>query len=195
MTVHIFWAVSSPSCAAFALRKTADDREIHGEVVQTLKDNFYVDDCLKSVASEEAVSLVQDLSNLCQKGGFTLTKWISNKRTVLQSLTEECRAKECKELDLDKDSLPVERALGLLWCAETDSFKLKMEIQEKSCTRRGMLSVSSSVYDPLGILAPVVIPAKIMLQELCRRNCGWDETVPYDILCGWTRWFKEQNAL
>ncbi len=197
MTVHLFGAVSSPSCAAFALRKTADDHkcEFREEVVQTLKDNFYVDDCLKSVASEEAVSLVQDLSNLCQQGGFTLTKWISNKRTVLHSLHEECRAKEWKELDLDKDSLPVERALGLLWCAETDSFKFKIEIQEKSCTRRGMLSVSSSVYDPLGFLAPVVLPAKIMLQELCRRNFGWDETVPHDILRGWTRWLKELNAL
>ncbi len=70
-----------------------------------------------------------------------------------------------------------------------------MEIQEKSCTRRGMLSVSSSVYDPLGFLAPVVLPAKIMLQELCRRNFGWDETVPHDILRGWTRWLKELNAL
>ncbi|XP_042586291.1 uncharacterized protein LOC122138292 [Cyprinus carpio] len=198
MTVHLFGAVSSPSCAAFALRKTADDHqcEFHEEVVQTLKENFYVDDCLKSVASEEeAVSLVQDLSNLCQQGGFNLTKWISNKRTVLQTLPEECRAKEWKELDLDKDSLPVERALGLLWCAETDSFKFKLEIQEKSCTRRGMLSVSSSVYDQFGILGPVVLPAKIMLQELCRRNFGWDETVPYEILCGWTRWLKELNAL
>ncbi len=165
MTVHLLGAVSSPSCAAFALQKTADDHqfEFREEVVQTLKENFYVDDCIKSVASEEeAVSLVQDLSNLCQQGGFTLAKWISNKRTVLQTLPEQCRAKEWKELDLDKDSLPFERALGLLWCAETDSFKFKLEIQEKSCTRCGMLSVSSSVYDPLGFLAPVVLPAKIV---------------------------------
>ncbi len=71
MTVHLFGAVSSPSCAAFALRKTADDHkcEFREEMVQTLKDNFYVD-CLKSVASEEAGSLVQDLSNLCQQGGL-----------------------------------------------------------------------------------------------------------------------------
>lgn len=91
--------------------------------------------------------------------------------------------------------MPVERALGLLWCAETDSFKFKMEVQEMSCTRYGMLLVSSSVYNPLRFLAPVVLPAKIMLQELCRRNFGWDETVPHKILHDWTRWFKELNAL
>ncbi|GAA6082877.1 uncharacterized protein LOC122138292, partial [Tachysurus ichikawai] len=153
--------------------------EFREEVVQTLKENFYVDDCLNSVASkEEAACLDKDLSILCQRGGFTLTKWSSNKRTVLQTLPKECRDKEWKNLDLDRDSLPVERALGLLWCAETDSFNFKMEVQEKSCTRRGMLSVSSSVYDPLEFLAPIVLPAKIMLQELCRRKYGWDETMP-----------------
>jgi len=81
------------------LRKTADDHqsELREEVVQTLNENFYVDDCLKSVASEdEAVCLFKDLSILCQRGAFTLSKWSSNKRTVLQTIPEEHRAKEWK---------------------------------------------------------------------------------------------------
>ena len=51
MTVHLFGAVSSPSCASFALRKTADDNQsdFPAAVVQTVKENFYVDDCLKSM--------------------------------------------------------------------------------------------------------------------------------------------------
>ena len=89
----------------------------------------------------------------------------------------------------------MERALGLQWCAETDAFNFKMEVQQKTCTRRGMLSVSSSVYDPLGFLAPVVLPAKIMLQELCRRNLGWDEATPQDILQQWTRWMEDLDML
>lgn len=58
-----------------------------------------------------------------------------------------------------------------------------------------MLSVSSSVYDPLGFLAPVLLPAKIMLQERCRRNFGWDETVPQELLYHWTRWLEELDKL
>lgn len=55
MTVHAFTAMSSPSCAIFALRKTADDKQAISlaEVIQTVKENFYVDDCLKSMVSEE----------------------------------------------------------------------------------------------------------------------------------------------
>ncbi|KAK0142160.1 hypothetical protein N1851_020144 [Merluccius polli] len=191
MTAHLFGAVSSPSCASFALRKTADDNQsdFPAAVVQTVKENFYVDDCLKSMGSEEeATFMVKNLTSLCKKGGFTLTKWVGNNRTMLHTLPEEHRAKDLHELNLDRDKLPVERALGLQWCAETDAFNFKMDVQQKTCTRRGMLSVSSSVSDPLGFLAPVVLPAKIMLQELCRRNLGWDDTTPQDILQQWTRW-------
>ena len=95
MTVHLFGAVSSPSCAIYALRKTADDNQADfpTEVIQTVKENFYVDDCLKSIASEEeAILMVKHLTALCHRGGFALTKWSSNNRTVLQTLSEEHRA-------------------------------------------------------------------------------------------------------
>ncbi|XP_063068882.1 uncharacterized protein LOC134460379 [Engraulis encrasicolus] len=198
MTVHLFGAVSSPSCAIFALRKTADDSQADfpEEVVSTVKENFYVDDCLKSVESEEeALSMVKHLTTLCKKGGFTLTKWTSNSRTVLQALSEDQRAKDLKELDMDRDELPVERALGLRWCVEEDTFTFKLDLPQRSYTRRGMLSVASSVYDPLGFLAPVMLPAKQMLQELCRRTVGWDDAIPQDLLHQWTRWLEELDML
>lgn len=89
----------------------------------------------------------------------------------------------------------MERALGLLWCVETDSFRFKMEMKRQSLTRRGMLSVTSSVYDPLGFLAPVTMPAKMMQQELCRRGCGWDDDLPKDILPRWKRWLEDLGQL
>lgn len=58
-----------------------------------------------------------------------------------------------------------------------------------------MLSVSCSVYDTLGFVAPVVLPAKMMLQELCRRNIGWDDTIPQDMLHQWNRWIKDLDLL
>lgn len=198
MTVHLFGAVSSPSCASYALRKTADENQsefVH-EATQSVKQNFYVDDCLKSSATEgEAVQMIQDIGALCQKGGFMLEKWTSNSRIVLQAITEDQRAKDLKELDLDRDKLPVERALGLQWCVETDSFGFKMEMKQQPFTRRGMLSVSSSVYDPLGFLAPVTLLAKMMQQELCRRGCGWDDELPQDILPQWKKWLEDVDQL
>ena len=124
-----------------------------------------------------------------------MTKWISNSKAVLQTIEEEHRVKDLKELDLDRDELPVERALGLQWCVESDTFKFKMAMKEQPQSRRGMLSIISSVYDPLGFLAPVTLPAKVKLQELCRRRCGWDDNIPADIGHQWRRWLEDLKRL
>lgn len=198
MTVHLFGAVSSPSCANYALRKTADDNagQFPSEVVATVKNNFYVDDCLKSLPSEEeAIQMVKNLTTLCRKGGFNLSKWISNSRSVLTSIPQEHRTKETKELDLDWESLPLERALGLQWCVENDQFKFKTTIKEQPQTRRGILSVVSSLYDPLGFLASFTLSAKLILQELCKRRYAWDEDIPPYFSQQWSEWLKDLEKI
>lgn len=131
---------------------------------------------------------MQDLTALCTKGGFRLNKWVSNSRVVIASIPEEKRAKEIKDLDLDPDVLPVERALGVQWCIESDSLQFKFDIQDRPLTRRGILSMVSSVYDPLGFLSSVILPARQILQELSRRMLGWDEGIPVVLAEKWHNW-------
>ena len=86
MLVHLFGGASSPSCANFTLKKTAEDNKAAFDTitVETVKRNFYVNDCLKSVATNPgAVRLVGELREMLSKGGFRLTKWISNSRDVI----------------------------------------------------------------------------------------------------------------
>ena len=81
MTVHPFGGTWSPSYANFALLQTAEDNkgEVSGEVLSSVRRNFYVDDLLKSLPDEnKAISFVKNLSELLTKGGFHLTKWTSN---------------------------------------------------------------------------------------------------------------------
>lgn len=198
MEVHLFGATSSPSCASYALRRCAEDNKDYFDaaVVDTVLHNFYVDDCLRSVASEqEAVKLHRDLKDICHTGGFKLTKWMTNNRNVLSSIPQEDRATEVKDLDLDQDSLLIERALGVQWCIQTDQFKFHVNIQQKPLTRRGILSMMSSVYDPLGMLSPVILPARNVLQELCRLRTGWDDVVPDHFALQWSKWMEELHQL
>lgn len=198
MTVHLFGAVSSPSIANFALRKTAQDnlKTFTPEVTNTIMENFYVDDCLKSIPTEqEAMKLMSDLIEICHQGGFHLSKWVSNSRTVLAAVPPEDRAKEVKKLDLNKDQLPMERALGLQWCVQSDTFKFNITISERVHTRRGILSMVSSIYDPLGFLSPLTLPAKLLLQELCRQSFGWDVPIPNTASEQWTRWTSSLSQL
>ena len=198
MTSHLFGAVSSPSCANFALKRTADDNEgkYDTEVLNTIRRNYYVDDCLKAVRDEKrAICLVKELTAVCATGGFKLTKWASNSRSVLNSVPAEERAKEVKNLDLDTDNLPVERALGMRWDVESDTFFFMITPKQQSLTRRSILSVLNSVYDPLGLLAPVMLTGKAILQELCKLNCGWDEEIPNDLADKWKEWLRELNLV
>lgn len=196
MMVHLFGSVSSPSCANFALRRTAEDnrRYFDVEAVNTVKRNFYVDDCLKSVRNEErAMLLAEWLRRLLAKGGFRLTKWLSNSRKVIESIPESERAESVKEICLNK--LPVERALGVQWNVESDTFGFKIVVKDRPTTRRGLLSIVASVYDPLGFAAPYILPAKAVLQDLCRAKIGWDDTIPSEHLQRWLKWLEDLPKL
>ncbi len=180
------------------MRRCAEDNKnsFDATVVDTVLCNFYVNDCLRSVASkQEAVKLYQDLKAICQTGGFRLTKWMSNNQDVLSSIPQEDRATEVKDLDFDQDSLAIERALGVQWCIRSDQFKFHVNIQQKPLTRRGILSMMSSVYDPLGMLSPILLPAKNILQELCRLRTGWDDAVPDHLAQQWSTWIEELQQL
>ncbi len=158
--------------------------------------NFYVDDCLKSVPNhDQAVALYNNLTDLCASGGFHLTKWASNSRALLTSIPEGERVKDVRDLDLSKDAFPVERALGVLWCVNSDMFKFKVSLKEQPVTRRGILSIASSIYDPLGFLAPVILPAKILMQQLCKERLAWDDDIPEQFAKRWKAWLQELQQL
>ena len=105
MRVHLFGGASSPSCASYALRKTVDDNslELDAATVKIVKENFYVDDCLRSVPSEDkAIRLVSELREMLSRGGFRLTKWISNSKAVNETISESERLPTAKVLDFNK---------------------------------------------------------------------------------------------
>ena len=198
MLVHIFGATSSPSVATFALQQCATDfaDEFGQETAKTVKKNFYVDDCLKSTYDEDtAVILCTELRSMLAKGGFRLTKWSSNSRKLLNSIPEKERAQGFQDLDLDEDNLPMERALGIQWCAESDQFRFKINLKDRPLTRRGLLSLVSSIFDPLGFLAPVILSAKRILQDLCRRKYSWDEELPDTVVKSWNKWISSLPQL
>ena len=198
MTVHLFGAASSPGCSNFALKTTADDNEekVGSAAAEFLRRDFYVDDGLKSVPTvEKAVELVRSVKEMCKRGGFNLHKFVSNSKEVIQSIPVEDRAEDIKKLDLDQDILPIERALGIQWCIENDSFNFRITLKDKPCTRRGILSTVSSIFDPLGFVAPVLLEGKKILQELCKEDTGWDDPVPSEIKAKWEKWRSDLPLL
>ena len=180
MLVHLFGAISSPACANFALRKTAEDNKgsFSLEVTHTVKRNFYVDDCLKSLPAEpSAIAHVNSLRSLLSRGGFRLIKWVSNSPMVNGAIPDSERSKEIKSIDRDKDDPHVQRALGIQWCVMSDTFGFSICQKPRSPTQRGVLSAANSIFDPLGFLAPFILTARQILQDLCCIKLEWDEEI------------------
>ena len=104
-----------------------------------------MDDFLYSAENiQHAKSLKQNLISLLQKGGFKLSKWQSN-------------VKELCEKDSDVESVT---ALGLEWNLISDGLKLCRGFAGKEhtiITHRVVLSVASSIFDPLGLASPFTI--------------------------------------
>ena len=153
-----------------------------------MRRNFYVDDCLKSVESEEqAIQLQAELREVLSRGGFRLTKFMSNSRKVLASIPESKIASSAKDLDFSSPTL--QRALEVRWDVT------KATVKDKPFTRRGILSIVSSMYDPLGFAAPFILLAKATLQDLCRQKLGWDEFIPEESLKQWHKWLNDLPIL
>ena len=86
----------------------------------------------------------------------------------MMSIPKEERSDSIRELNFYQPT--VERALGVRCDVIKDEFVFKVASKEKQPTRQGLLSIVSSIYDPLGFTAPFILSAKILLQELCKNG-------------------------
>ena len=164
--------------------------------IDTVNNCFYVNDCLASApTAKEAKQLLSELCSLLNKREFQLTKWTSNNRDVLKAVPAEKCSKEVSKIDLSHNSLPKEHAVSLNWNTDSDILSFYVKINPKPATTRGMLSIISSIYDPLGFGAPIVQPTKVLLQDLCSIKLGWDDPILKQYLSIWEQWLGELPKL
>ena len=195
MNVHLFGNGPSPAVATYGLRRTAIDGE---EAKKFICRNFYVNDGLTSLSSTQgATDLVKSAQATLATANLRLHKVVSNSVEVMEAFPAEDRAKDVRDLDLRHDSLPAQRSLGVFWDLETDAFTFKVSLPEKPFTRRGVLSIVNSVYDPLGFAVPVMLEGRKILQQLVHMGertkenntpLAWDDPLPTAMINRWTRW-------
>lgn len=144
-------------------------------------NNSFMDDICCSVASEsEAIDLQSQLVAMLQAGGFQLSKWASNSSLLLSKIEDKDKLESC--LKWDDSSLKV---LGLAWYPVQDAFGFQVNVEHQVCTKRNVLSLTASIFDVLGLLAPVILYAKLLIKYLWQLNIGWDATPPEHIQVLW----------
>lgn len=191
----IFGASCSPTTAIYVKNTNAERfQSEHPKAVEAIVRKHYMDDYLNSFETlEEAVEISQAIRDIHKEANFELKKWSSNATALLEALGEVSRTKETIKLE---NSIDTERVLGLIWKPNEDSLAFNLNLaripqkilQNDTPTKREALRIVMSLFDPLGLVSPVTIRAKQILQEVWRRGIAWDEALDSDLATSWRKW-------
>jgi hypothetical protein len=160
-----FGVSSSPFLAIRVLQRLADD-EAHAypTAAQVIKSHLYVDDLLSGANSiEEARKIRDEVIALLSRGGFSIRQWAANDKRIIDDLaTSVLHAK----FTFDEDRSF--KTLGITWSTDGDKlhYSLKSIKITERITKRKILSEIAKIYDPLGLLGPVILYAKKLMQDV-----------------------------
>ncbi|XP_042883833.1 uncharacterized protein LOC122260556 [Penaeus japonicus] len=199
----------SGAIATLALRYTAEmQKEFYPSVAQVISNDTYMDDILTSVRDlESAKILTQDIEKVLLEGGFRIKHWIMS-------------GDHGRAMNINLSEGTIHKILGMQWCTMKDEFSFKVKINFSKrvkrihtgpdlnvnefdeffptvLTRRMVLSQIASIYDPLGLITPYVLKAKILMRDLITTNedaegnktIKWDEPMSEAMQKEWKAFF------
>ncbi|XP_037302534.1 uncharacterized protein LOC119192899 [Manduca sexta] len=199
MKVLIFGASCSPATAIYVMNRNAErHRHTHPEAVEAIKKKHYMDDYLDSYEDEHrAITIATQVRNIHREAHFELRKWTSNSPAVLKALGESPNATEAVEIER------TERVLGLIWRPQEDRLAFNLDLaripsnllRREAPTKREALKIVMSLFDPLGLVSPITVRAKQLLQEVWRRGTDWDDPIDDELSAAWVNWLTHLKQL
>lgn len=188
---------AAPYLAVKTLQQLAkDEAHTFPRASSIALNDFYVDDLISGAEDVASAREIQtEIIQLMHAGGMKLRKWSSNEDELLSQIPSSDR--EC-QFPLSIHQNDTVKALGIKWNPTTDrlSFDFKFLMSEKKCTtKRQLLSISSRLFDPIGLLAPVTLVPKLLFQKLWLLKIDWDDNLPDDIVTEWLRYVNQINSL
>lgn len=176
----LFGDKPSPDLCVYCLHHLAyENLTIYPMGADALLNNTYMDDVLCSAATvDEAAEIISDVDRILESGRFLIKGWHSNERS-LETVAEG-----------EKTTV-----LGLHWDKQMDTLGVnKLTWDLKSPTRRTILSNLSRIWDPLGMMSPILVEAKTALQRLWDTQVGWDDPIDSPEWDNWVERFSRIEA-
>lgn len=188
----VFGVTSSPFLLAATLKYHAKKYlQLYPKAAQALIEDTFVDDVITGGDTEEEVfGLAENIVKLAAEGGFNLRRLRSNRKEVMASLL--------KQFNEPSPNSDISTILGMMWNLSKDEVGLDLSFIENVLKRprhrtsmRVVLSVSSQLYDPIGFVSPVVITARLLIQDAWIRRLQWDEELPKDMRDQFWNWVDQ----
>lgn len=193
LTTVTYGTASAPYLATRCLNQVSIDiKESHPTESKIIEKDVYVDDLITGVKDVESGEQIQrNLMNILDQYGFELRKWCSNSSDILENLPEELRETN-STFNIDNDDTI--KTLGLLYQPKSDKFRYIIQDfnEDQRITKRNILSEIAKIFDPLGLVGPVITVAKVFMQVLWQLKLNWDESLP---LLEHTKWLKFRTQL
>lgn len=190
-----YGTASAPYLALRVLQQLANDDGAQYPLARNvLRRHIYIDDCVFGADDQRDAILVRDqLVSLLRRAGLELRKWASNARELISDISPTDHG-----LALDKPLAVDEglKILGISWNSDSDVFRFKVDNASTNLrTKRDILSTIAKIFDPLGWITPVVITAKIYMQNLWRLKSGWDDPLPTAQHDEWLAYYSQLSEL
>ncbi|XP_074115121.1 uncharacterized protein LOC141537838 [Cotesia typhae] len=170
-----------------------DEKESYPLAVDSILKGSYVDDISGGADSIDHLNTIaQQLNSMCASACLPLEKWKSNTQEFIIPSTSQSEDKS--SLHTFDESLS--KVLGLSWSSTHDQFTFQSSISESAViTKRSILSEVAQLFDPLGLISPVVIKAKILLQQLWLEKLDWDDQLCPDTVNQWAEFREDISKL
>ena len=187
-------------------------KETCPDTVEALKRDLYVDNLISgSDTVEGGLTLFVQAKDMLKQGGFNLRQFSTNapelQRLVETTVYETPQSShyltysEFIETSIEHPLGNLEeKVLGIVWNKEADKFVFRFErllefVKGVEISKRFLMRVIARVYDPLGLICPLMIPLKCTLREVCELGVSWDEKLPERYVKRILKWFREIEAL
>lgn len=187
LTRVLFGATSSPFSLTATLIKHFEKFKAHDPVfVNKVLSSLHVDDLISGADDESsATNFYLNCKGKLAEGNFNLRKFNSNSVVLENTMNDK---ELSNELIFEDEVIKV---LGVNWNKSEDllfyNFQHVFEKSNSLETKRSVLQLIASIYDPLGLINPVVVSMKTFFQELWSQKLSWDDKLHDDLLDKWNK--------
>ncbi|XP_031350590.1 uncharacterized protein LOC116176246 [Photinus pyralis] len=186
---------SAPFLAMRSLRQVATEiKSSFPQISDIISNDFYMDDLLTGSDNlNELISIQNDTYDILARYGFELRQWLSNNPNSYDQFRTNHKL-EANILQLGENEC--NKTLGMLWNACNDSIQFSINDNlNNQISKRTILSTTCQIFDPLGLLGPIIIISKIIIQKLWQLKLEWDQPIPNSISTDWVKFRSELSVL
>ena len=164
----MFGSAASPFQLAAVLTVLIRDECSNKQVQKALQTRIYVDDVTFSHdLQQKMVEFFEVATQTLQKGTFNLRQWASNSPQLMDKARTKGVAKESRQV----------KVLGMCWDIDNDTLGFNTSFSWNNLfTKRAALRFCNAVFDPLGLLSPILVRIRLFIQKLWLEKLPWDKS-------------------